>query len=283
MSFQPSPFRLRAVSLAAVLLLAACGGDAGDAKSNARPEDVDQDAPAEVTEREANAFRAPADSVLSPEQIDRYLKTAILQFDLLRKEAPELYARANKMEERAKDDGMLSGLKNFADAAGWLAEYGDLVGGSFIRSARSLGYNPAEMEWVRERMGEVSGYLMVKPFEAMGAEMAKTQRQMAESMKSMISEEEYRTMIAQADSAEAAAAKPSAEGAVLRNFEVLKKSRPNVTDDMWMAVAMAGATGLLGLPGLADPNDSTAQRQMNEWRAIYQAALENRAMEVGKN
>ncbi len=283
MSFQPSPFRLRAASLAAVLLLAACGGDASDVKSNARPEDVDQDAPATVTETEQSAFTAPADSVITEEQVNKYLKTAILQFDLLRKEAPELYARANKMEERAKDDGMLSGLKNFADAASWLAEYGDLVGGSFIRSARSLGYNPAEMEWVRERMGEVSGYLMVKPFEAMGAEMAKTQRQMAESMKGMISDEEYRTMIAQADSAEAEAAKPSVEGAVLRNMEVLKKSRPNVTDDMWMAVAMAGATGLLGLPGLADPNDTTAQRQMTEWRAIYQATLENRAMEVSKN
>jgi hypothetical protein len=39
-----------------------------------------------------------------------------------------------------------------AAAGQTMYQVGDLIGGSYVRSARSLGYNPAEMEWVRERM-----------------------------------------------------------------------------------------------------------------------------------
>ena len=41
-----------------------------------------------------------------------------------------------------------------------------------LRSARTLGYNPAEMEWVRDRMAEVSGYLVAKPMQAQAATLA---------------------------------------------------------------------------------------------------------------
>src|SRR6202008_1617960 len=162
-----------------IFLLAACGGggdaggdaSAGDpadrdpdapaavtgraAASPGDPADVDQDAPAAVTEREVASFRAPADSVLTPSQVEAYLKTRLLQFDLIRREAPALHERVARMEERGKDGGVLSGLRNMADAGSLMVRYTDLIGGSFVRSARSLGYNPAEMEWVRERMVEV--------------------------------------------------------------------------------------------------------------------------------
>jgi hypothetical protein len=46
---------------------------------------------------------------------------------------------------------------------------------------------------------------------------------------------------------------------------------------MWTAVALVGGpAGLLGLNGLADPNDTTAQRQLTEWRRIYTDALANK-------
>ncbi|HYJ78347.1 MAG TPA: hypothetical protein VEW03_02000, partial [Longimicrobiaceae bacterium] len=77
-----------------VLFLAACGGgDEPGAESGATPEDVDQDAPATVTEREVASFRAPADSVITPAQVEAYLKTSLLQFDLIRREAPALHQR----------------------------------------------------------------------------------------------------------------------------------------------------------------------------------------------
>jgi hypothetical protein len=46
---------------------------------------------------------------------------------------------------------------------------------------------------------------------------------------------------------------------------------------MWAAVAFAGATGLMALPAsLTADSDTTAQRQLNEWRQVYTDALANR-------
>ncbi|HEU0300985.1 MAG TPA: hypothetical protein VFR37_16095, partial [Longimicrobium sp.] len=64
--------------------------------------------------------------------------------------------------------------------------------------------------------------------------------------------------------------------AVARNIEVLRRARPNVTESMWTWVSLASATGILGLGGLADPNDSTAARNFAEIRQVYTDALANR-------
>lgn len=281
MNFQSSPPLRRVAGAFALALLAACGGgDKPGAESGATADEVDASEPAEVTEQERAAFTAPADSVLTPEQVDKYLRVSLLQFDYLNKEAPALYAKANELSERAeKNNGenAVASLRDFADAMGWIGEWGNLVGGSFVRSARSLDMNPAEMEWVRDRMAEVSIQLMFKPMADMAAEFPKMQRQMAESMRGMVSDEEYRKMLAEADSAEAAMKAEAASGALARNVEVLRRAKPAVTDEMWGAIAMAGgATGLAGLGGLGDPNDTTAQRQLTEWRQIYTDALANR-------
>ena len=58
---------------------------------------------------------------------------------------------------------------------------GDLVGGSFVRSARAVGQNPDEMEWVRERMTEVSGYLAARPMLEGIVQQTKTLKEQAES------------------------------------------------------------------------------------------------------
>ena len=269
---------------AAVLLFAACGGgdDSSAADNTATAEDVDQDASATVTEQELAKFQAPADSVLTPQQVEAYIRTSLLQYDLIRKEAPALHARAQKMEERAKDGGALAGLRNMAEAGALLTQGADLIGGSFVRSARTLGHNPAEMEWVRERMGEVSGYLIARPMFEQQQQYVQTMRQQIEEARkggeaSGYTAEMIQMMEQQANEMEKNAQNPDVARSVLRNHEVLKGFRGNVTDPMWLTIGIAGGTGgVWGLTGLADPADTSAQRKLDEFRTVYTDALANR-------
>jgi len=268
---------------AGLLVLAACfggGGNEGGDDVAARPEDVDRDAPATVTEREQNAFRAPADSSLTPQQVEAYIKTSLTQFDLIRSEAPKLHARVAEMEKRGEKGGLISGLRNAAAGGQLMMQTADLIGGSFVRSARALGYNPAEMEYVRERMGEVSGYLIAKPMLEQQGSMAQTIRQQAEAMRGQpgFDEAQIQQMLQSADEME----KSAKEGgdvarSTLANYQVLRRFRPNVTDAMWLNVGIAGgASGLLGLSGLSDPNDADAQKKLDEYRAVFTDALANK-------
>lgn len=294
---QYSIFGTRAVrraSAAALLLLAACGGDGVEERardtSEASVGEIDQKSEATATERELASFNAPADSVLTPEQVNAFLRTSLLQFDLIRQESKKYHEQAAQMAARAEKDkgGVVSGFRNAVDATQWLAGFGDLIGGSYVRAARSQGYNPAEMEWVRERMGEVSGYLMMKPMYEGVASQAATMRQQAEQYRGQpgFDDATINEMLKNADEAEKQAQEQlNAAGAVSRNMEVLRRARPNVTDHMWGAVAIAGGVGLLGLTGLSDPNDTTAVRQLTEWRQVFTDALANKVtpgMEASK-
>lgn len=276
---------VRRASAAALLLLAACGGDgveerAGDT-SQANVSEVDQKSEATATDRELASFTAPADSVLTPEQVNAFLRTSLLQFDLIRQESKKYHEQAARMAARAEKDngGVVSGFRNAVDATQWLAGFGDLIGGSYVRAARSQGYNPAEMEWVRERMGEVSAYLMMKPMYEGAASQAAAMRQQAEQYRGQpgFDDASINEMLKSADEMEKQAQDQlRAAGAVSRNVEVLHRARPNVTDHMWGAVSIAGGVGLLGLTGLSDPNDTTAVRQLTEWRQVFTDALANK-------
>ncbi len=274
------------------LALAACGGG-GDESAEAKPEDVDMSTPVAVTEEEINDFKAPADSVLTPAQVEAYLKTSLLQYDLIRKESVGLHAKVAEMEERAKDGGTLAGLRNMAAAGQTMYQVGDLIGGSYIRSARSLGYNPAEMEWVRERMTEVAGHLMMKPMYEQSVASAALMRKQAEDLRTQMAaagaagftEADVQQMIANADQAEAQAKEQmAANRAVQANLAVLHRARPAVTDAMWGTVGFAGgAQGLIALSGLSDPNDGEAQKKLDEFRVVYQDALANRVSKGMEN
>jgi hypothetical protein len=289
----PGTRSVRRASAAALLLLAACGGDGVEQRANdtsqAKVGEVDQKSSATATDRELASFSAPADSVLTPEQVNAFLRTSLLQFDLIRQESKKYHDQAAQMAQRAeKNKGVVSGFRNAVDATQWLASFGDLIGGSYTRAARSQGYNPAEMEWVRERMGEVSGYMMMKPmYEAMAGQ-ATAMRQQAEQYRGQpgFDDAAVNEMIKNADEMEKQAKEQAATaGAVVRNLEVLHRARPNVTDHMWTAVSMAGGAGLLGLTGLSDPNDTTAVRQLTEWRQVFTDALANKVtpgMEASK-
>ncbi|HEX6368745.1 MAG TPA: hypothetical protein VF006_07430 [Longimicrobium sp.] len=270
---------VRRASAAALLLLAACGGgDAAQETQAASVEEVDQKSSATATERELASFSAPADSVLTPRQVQAYLRTTLLQFDLIRQESVKYHEQAARMAQRAEKDkgGLVSGLRNAADAGSLMVGFGDLIGGAYVRAARSQGLNPAEMEWVRERMGEVSGYLMMKPMYEAAASQAATLRQQAEQYRGQpgFDDASINEMLKSADEMEKQAREQlNAAGAVTRNMEVLHRVRPNVTDHMWGAVSLVGGVGLLGLTGLSDPADTTAQRQLTEWRQVYTDAL----------
>jgi len=277
------PFRstfLRGVPRLSVLLLgaslSACGGGDG---AEAGVEDVDNESSVAVTEEESAPFTPPADSSLTPQQVEAYLKTSLLQFDLVQKEA----AGVQQMSERAKDGGLIAGLRNVADGVGLM----DRVAGSYVRSARALKQNPAEMEYVRERMSEVGTHLALKPMLEGQLQATQQMRQQATEMRAQLAagtlqgftEENIREMEAQADSAERMLRdQMGTSSAVGRNLQVLRQARPNVTEEMWTAVGFAGgASGLLGLTGLANPQDTTAQRQLGEWRRVYTDALANQA------
>lgn len=276
---------VRRASAAALLLLAACGGDGVEERardtSEAKVSEVDQKSSATATDRELASFSAPADSVLTPEQVNAFLRTSLLQFDLIRQESRKYHEQAAQMAARAEKDngGVVSGFRNAVEGTQWLAGFGDLVGGSYTRAARSQGYNPAEMEWVRERMGEVSGFLMMKPMYEGLASQAATMRQQAEQYRGQpgFDDATINEMIRNADDMEKQAREQmSTAGAAARNVEVLRRARPNVTDHMWGAVSIAGGIGLLGLTGLSDPNDTTAVRQLNDWRQVFTDALANK-------
>lgn len=278
----PATRSLRRAAAAALLLLAACGGgDAPGEEQAASTEEVDQESSATATDRELASFKEPADSVLTPDQVNAFLRTTLLQFDLVRQESKKYHEQAARMAQRSEKDkgGLISGLRNAADAGSLVVGYTDLIGGAYVRAARSQGYNPAEMEWVRERMGEVAGYLMMRPMYEAAAGQAAAIRQQAEQYRGQegFDDATIAEMLQSADDMEKDAREQlAAAGAVARNVEVLHRARPNVTDHMWGAVSMVGGAGLVGLTGLSDPADTTAQRQLNDWRHVFTDALANR-------
>ena len=281
-------FSRRAATAGLLLVAAACGGDTAEDPSRTVNASVDAASPATATERERAAFIPPADSTLVPRQVEAFLRTVLLQFDLVRVEAPRYQQKVAQMEQRAEEGGIVAGLRNAADAGSLMVRFGDLVGGSFVRSARSQGLNPAEMEWVRDRMSEVSAHLALRPFHEGMIDQARALRTQAEQYRRQpgFDEAAIQRMLQSADQmTREAEAQMNVSASVRRNLDVLRRTRPNVTDPMWTAVALAGSTGgLVGLHGLVEPGDTTARRQMDEWRRVYTDALADQVtpgMEAG--
>lgn len=279
-----SPTLRRGLGLGLIALAAgACGfkdkipGAGHD--GGAAPSEVDQKSEGSVTEAEQNAFKAPADSSLTPQQVEAYLRTSLTQFDLLRSEAPRLHQQVAEMEKRGKSGGLIAGLRNAAEGIGAMSHWADLVGGSYVRSARTLKYNPAEMEYVRERMSAVSGYLMTKPMQDAGKQMAQQLRQQAESMKGQpgVDQAQIDQMLQSAAEMEKNSADSNMSPAIRQNLDALHRARSNVTEPAWQQIGFAsGGMGLLALSGLGDPADTATTRKLNEFRTLYTDALNNR-------
>lgn len=278
-----SPRIRRALALGLLAGTAACGfkdrlAQKGAESGGATAEDVDQKSAVAVTEAEQNAFKAPADSSLTNAQVEAYLRTSLLQFDLIRAEAPALHRQVAEMNERAKNGGVLSGLRNMAEGVNAMSHWADLVGGSYVRSARTLKQNPAEMEYVRERMAAVGGYLMMAPAQNSVKEMATSLRTQANAMKGQqgVTDEQVNAMLQQADEMEKNSAN-AASPALQQNLQTVHAARGNVTDAMWTQIGMAGGgMGLLALSGLGDPADTATANKLVQFRQLYTDALANK-------
>jgi hypothetical protein len=270
----------------AVAVLAGCGGS-GDSMDVA-PEDVDESTSITITDQEYASFREPGDGVLTEAQVEKYLKATLLQFDLVRKRSERLHERFKQMETREEKGGALAGLRNLVDAGRTMYEMGDLIGGSYIRSSRTLGYNPAEMEWVRSQMIETSGYLAMKPMFEAAAQGAKEMRAQTEELRRSLAdagegvlgftEMELKQMTDAAAEMENSAQMHDVSPSTLSNVAVLRKARSQVTDPMWVSIGLtSGGAGLMALGGLGDPNNEDAQQKLDEFRQLFTDALQNRA------
>ncbi len=279
----------RRTLLVGLLAVTALGCGKSKDKMTVTPDEVDQDSPVTLTDDERAKFTAPTDSLLSGDQVTSYLKASLLQFDLIRKQSATWHQKAAEIEARQKEGGTLGGLRNAMEAGRLMMNFADVIGGSYIRASRTLGYNPAEMDWVRERMAEVGGYAAVtKPMMAamkanqsqMQASIDDLRKQMAAAKaageEQVYSDEDIERMAANAQSASSEMATGTTP-AMLANLEVLHKTKPAGTDAMWGTVGIAGgAMGLMALGGLADPADTSATRKLTEFRRVYEDALANR-------
>jgi hypothetical protein len=271
------------VALVAGALLAACGGDrAADPSSVAA---IDPTSPPETTPEEAAGFHAPVDGLLSEAQITAYLRTSLLQFDLLREESGRIARAVERMESREGSGRGLARIQNMLAATNTLVQAAELVGGSFVRSARTLGYNPAEMDWVREQLAEISATLMMASMQDGAARAAEELREQVRTVREQQpggpppdgTAEYLQQLLVTADEIEAASHHGNAS-APTAGVQALRLARPAVTDEMWLAIGFAGgASGLMALTGWSDPENSGLQARLGEWRRLFEDALENRA------
>lgn len=275
--------RFVAVLFFVPLLFAGCG-DSGNLEVST--DDIDPDAPIYITDSEYASFREPADAVLTPDQVTAYLRTSLLQFDYIREQSEGLRENVRAMESRQEEGGMLNQFRNLVDAGRTMYQTADLVGGSYIRSSRALGYNPAEMEWVRDQFLELAGYLTLLPIYEQAAVSAQGLRQQAEELRSGTSANESAVrdqadaLLAMADDLENNA-RQEIPRALQQNLEMLRSVRPSVTNEMWSAIGLAGgASGLLAFAGLGEPDNRELNARLDDLRALYEAVLENRATEI---
>jgi hypothetical protein len=273
-----------APTLPALLLIAACGGDG--ASMEVQPEDVDLSTSFLVTQEEVASFSPPRDGSLTNDQVVAFLRASLLQFDLVRSEGQRFHSTLQTMEAREQRGGMLNQFRNMMDASTTMAAAAEVIAGSYVRASRTLNYNPAEMEWVREQMTEAAMHLMLVPMKEHARETAIQLRSQAEQMRSQLIasgqpasevEEHVNALLAAAADMEAEAQEES-DATAARNAKRLRQVRPAVTDEMWQAIGhLGGSAGLLIVSGLADPNDPESEAKLNQVRQLFQDALDNRS------
>ena len=249
-----------AVALAlAALAFGACGRDRAEA-------------PDQPTAAERAAFRAPADSSLTPQQVERYLRTTLRQFELLRAEGPEVRERLAAAPQRPQ---ALSGQRPGARPKSRQALWGDFVDAAFVRAARRLGYNPAELWFVRARMSAVSGHLLAAEAQASSGQTAALFRQQAEAMRGTpgVTPAQIDGMLKAAEQAEQQGARPTPPR-LAQNLEALRRARGNLSDPAWRRIA--GVAAGIGLSDLGTLPQAEAERRLNAFRELYRHALENR-------
>jgi hypothetical protein len=248
---------------AAVIVLVALGA--------AACRDRGRDAP-EISAAERGAFTAPADSSLTQDQVERYLLTMLAQFDLAGTEVPAMRRLIEAGEAGASENPEAARERP-------MKRWSDFLTATYVRAARRAGANPAEMEYVGDRMRWVGGYLSARQAQSSGGQLGTVLRQQAEAMRGQpgVTREQVDAMLQAAEQAERQTVQP-APPTVQQNLDVLRRGRGNVTDEMWIRIAsVSGGVGLMALGDMADTTAAGPAAKIAELRELYTHALENRA------
>jgi len=228
---------------------------------------VDED---HIAEEERAAFTAPADSSLAADQVDRYLRATLAQLDLIEAERAPVQDSMAKLREARRAAARSGAPRPRAPVAIW----SDFVDATYIRSARELGYNPAELWFVRGRLAAVSGHLMAQQAHAGRHQAAALLRQQAELLRGQpgVPPEQIDAMLRGAEETENAAPPPTSPR-VLQNLETLRQARSGLSDSAWVRIGSVAAgsevTTLGGMP------DAELTRKLEELRELCRAAVEN--------
>jgi hypothetical protein len=210
--------------------------------------------------------------------VDQYLRTSLAQLELLRAESPAARERmARAASERAQAaPGAPKGKRPRSPQAVW----GDFVDETFVRSARKLGYRPAELLYVRERLAQVSGHLLAAKAHAFNDQGAALMRQQVELMRGTpgVSEAQLQSMLQAAERAEQQAPQPTPPR-LAQNLGALRQAHAAVSDSAWGRIAAVAAG--VEVSELGQLPEAEAGRRLDALRELYVGALENRKPRAG--
>lgn len=213
----------------------------------------------------------PSDSALTPGQIEQYLRTTAAQLAIIRAEAP--VARERMAAARGDRKAAAPGAKRPKSPQ---AIWGDFVDAAYVRSARKLGYNPAELWYVRHRMSLAGGHLVAGQLQGSKHQVAGLFRQQAEAMRSTpgVAQAQIDAMIHAAEQAERQQPPRSAPPRLAQNLDALRRARGGLSEATWSRIAsVAAGTGLSDLGTIPEAH---AARRLDELTRLFGEALAGR-------
>lgn len=226
-----------------------------------------------VAEAEHAAFAAPPDSTLTPAQVERYLRASLAHFELLQAEGPALRRRLAAMQ--AEQERPAAAAPDSASPRAPRELWSELVDEAYVRAARKLGYNPAELWYVRDRMAKVAGHLLAREAQLPAQEAAAHLRSQAEAMRGVpgVTRAQLDAMLEAADRAEAQQAPAPVPPRLAQNVRAVIEARGALSPAAWGRVAAVAAG--LGVDDLGEMPEPRAAAKLTELREMYRHALES--------
>lgn len=249
--------RILALAGLAALALGACARD--------RAADEDH-----ISLEERAAFTAPADSSLAVEQVDHYLRATLAQLELIGEEAATVRDSLARLRMARREAARSGAPRPRAPAAIW----SDFLDAAYIRGSRRMGYNPAELWFVRQRVAMVGGHLMAQQAHAGKDQAAALFRQQAELLRSQpgVPAEQVDAMLRAAEEAERQPPPPSPPR-LLQNLEALRRARSTLGDSAWVRLAGVAAGGEITALGELPETEMTVR--LDSLQQVFRFAVES--------
>jgi hypothetical protein len=196
-------------------------------------------------------------------------------FEMLQAGAPAARARmatARSDGERAAAAPAAKGKRPKSPRAVW----GDFVDASFVRSARKLGYNPAEMWYVRDRMSAVRSHLLTSELQVSQDQAAELFRRQAEAMRTApgATKADRDRQLQAAAQAERQPSRPAASPLIAQNLSALRQARTRLSDAAWDRIGSVAAG--VEVSGLGERPEAELGRRLEELRQLHLHAVANR-------